>query len=233
MYTKSTEYFDLLFSFKDYKAASKLLIQMIKSQAPDSISLLDIACATGPHLIHLKDSFSVEGLDINPDLLKIAKHKSPEITFHQADMTNFKLGKEYDVITCLNASIAYSQTIPRLNSAIRLMAHHTKKDGLLFFEPWISPDSYWEEKIVHNFSESDNLKISWMYVGKRENKLVTNEIHYTVGTPDGVYSFQETHKMGLFSYQDYTDALASAGYKLISYNDNGFFGCGLYLAKKI
>ncbi|TSA50235.1 class I SAM-dependent methyltransferase, partial [archaeon] len=64
-----------------------------------------MACGTGKHIEYLKDQFEIEGLDISREMLEIAHVRNPNVTFHQADMTDFDLGKKFDVITCLFSAI--------------------------------------------------------------------------------------------------------------------------------
>src|SRR5207249_4963534 len=95
-------YYDAIYSRKNYENESNKLhqfIQRYKKSAGDT--LLDVACGTGNHLKYLKQWYDVEGLDINPTMLKQAKKKHPRITFHRGDMCSFILRKRFAVITCL------------------------------------------------------------------------------------------------------------------------------------
>lgn len=232
MYIKSAKFYDQLYHFKDYALASDNLRESILSLKPDAKTLLDIACSTGQHLQYLQKYFDAKGLDINPDLIAIARERCPSVEFHVGDMMDFDLGRKFDVVTCLFSSIAYAKTVDNLNSAIVSMARHLVDGGLLFVEPWVSPEKYWDNNIVMNIAESPEQKIAWMYVGKRDGTLVTNDINYMVGTPDGVFHFTETHYMGLFTYQDYINAISNAGLTFVRYDPKGFFGNGLYVAER-
>lgn len=232
MYIKSAKFYDQLYHFKDYAVASENLRNEILALNPDARTLLDVACSTGQHLQYLQNHFESHGLDINPDLIAIAKERCPSVEFHVGDMMDFELGRVFDVVTCLFSSIAYAKTVANLNLAIASMARHLAKGGLLFVEPWVAPEQYWDNNIVMNIAESPEQKIAWMYVGKRDGTLVTNDINYVVGTPDGVFHFTETHYMGLFSHQDYLNAISNSGLSLVRYDSKGFFGNGLYVARK-
>lgn len=60
--------------------------------------LLEVACWTGHHLQYFRQNFSCTGIDINQGILNIAKNKTKNATFRKADMINFNLNKEFDVI---------------------------------------------------------------------------------------------------------------------------------------
>ena len=91
MFTKSAQYYDALYHFKDYNAASKQLHALIQRHNPKAKTLLDVACGTGKHLDLLQQFYQVAGLDINPELLQIARQRCPESPFHEDDMVDFRL----------------------------------------------------------------------------------------------------------------------------------------------
>jgi SAM-dependent methyltransferase len=232
VYTKSAYFYDALYGFKDYKAASEGIVQMVRRHCPRAKSLLDVACSTGRHLHHLSSEFDVEGLDINPKLLAVARERLGDAPLHQGDMMDFDLGRTFDVVTCLFSSIAYAQTLRNFNASIACMARHLAPSGLLLIEPWLSPKQYWRENIVLNVAQAPTQKIAWMYVGKEDQGVVTNEIHFMVGAPDGVETFSEVHKMGLFDDDDYRRAFAGLDLALVHADSTGFFGNGLYVARR-
>ena len=227
MFTKSARFYDALYQFKDYRKAVQILHQLIQENKPGALTLLDVACGTGKHIEYLRDHYAVEGLDINPELLEIARERCPGNTFHQQDMTNIDLGKKFDVVACLFSSIGYVQTKERLQESIRAMAMHLQPGGLLIVEPWIFPDKYWNGKLVANFADLDNLKISWMYIQELDGLTSVFDIHYQVGTSEGISHFSEQHIMGLWTDEEYREAFTRAGLS-VNYEENGFFGRGVY-----
>jgi SAM-dependent methyltransferase len=232
MYTRSAQFYDQLYDFKNYPEACAQLHRLVQELRPDARSLLDVACSTGKHLEVLRANYDVQGLDINEDLLEIARQRCPGVRFHAGTMIDFDLGQQFDVVTCLFSSIAYVKTPEKLASTFRSFSRHMKPGGLLLVEPWVSPEQYWERNIVLNVSKSTDLKIAWMYVGKREGNLVTNDISYLVGTPDGVFPLSERHEMGLFGGSDYLQAIKDAGLRLLKDDEKGFFGNGLYVVER-
>jgi ubiquinone/menaquinone biosynthesis C-methylase UbiE len=227
MFTKSARFYDALYQFKDYGKAVQLLHQLIQEMKPGASDLLDVACGTGKHIEYLRENYRVEGLDINPALLKIACERCPGVTFHEADMTRFELGEKFDVVCCLFSSIAYVQTKEKLAEAIQAMARHLNPGGLLLIEPWIFPDKYWKDKLIANFADLDDLKISWMYIQEQEGLTSVFDINYLVGTGAGISHFSEKHVMGLWTDVEYRDAFRKAGVS-VEYEENGFFGRGVY-----
>ncbi|MBS1550498.1 MAG: class I SAM-dependent methyltransferase [Bacteroidetes bacterium] len=231
MYKKSAEFYDALYHFKNYKEASEKLRNIIYRFNPKAKTLLDTACGTGKHIEYLREYFDAEGLDINEDLLNIAKQRCPEILFHLQSMIDFDLRKKYDVVTCLFSSIAYVKSVDNLFSAVSCMAEHLNPGGLLIIEPWFSRDTFWTDIVTVNHYDGKDLKITWMYTPKAENDLSILEINYLVGTPAEVTYFKERHELGLFDDSQYRSAMEKTGLK-IEYDKYGLFGRGMYIGIK-
>ena len=231
MFTKTAEYYDALYHFKDYGAACNQLHQLIQRYNPAAKTLLDVACGTGKHLEYLKDRYDAAGLDLNPELLAVARKRSPNVTFHQGDMTNFNLATTFDVVVCLFSSIGYVQTVENLNKAVTCFTQHLNPGGLLVLEPWITPENYWVNKITANFVDQPNLKIAWMYTSQLKGLTSVFDINYLVGTPEGVSNFTEEHVMGLWTDAEYRSAIQQAGVQ-VNYDPKGLFGRGMYYGLK-
>jgi ubiquinone/menaquinone biosynthesis C-methylase UbiE len=231
MFTKSARFYDALYAFKDYAAAAAQLRALLQERRPDAATLLDVGCGTGKHLEQLRERYEVAGLDINPDMLDIARRRCPEVPFHQADMTDFDLGRRFDVVTCLFSSIAYVKTAENMRRAVATMARHLEPGGLLVIEPWFEPERYWTGTITANFAaQQPDLKIAWMYTSERVDHLSVLDIHYLVGTPQSVEHFTERHEMGLFTREEMEAAFRDAGLDP-SYDPQGPFGRGLWVGE--
>jgi ubiquinone/menaquinone biosynthesis C-methylase UbiE len=229
VFTESAAFYDVLYSFLDYEAAVRELQATLDGHAPHARSLLDVACGTGRHLELLRERYEVEGLDINPTMLKAARERCPDVTFHEADMADFSLGGRFDVVMCLFSSIGYVRTEARLRSAVLCMRRHLAPGGLLVIEPWFTPEQYWTGTITANHIDQPDLKLTWMYTSEREGALSVLDIHYMVGRPAGIETFRERHEVGLFTEQQHIDAFSNAGLEA-RHATGGPFGRGLYLA---
>lgn len=231
MFTKTAEYYDALYHFKDYEAACNDLHDLIKQQLPQAKSLLDVACGTGKHLQYLQNQYACAGLDLNPELLAVAHQRCPTVPLHHGDMTDFYLPTSFDVVVCLFSSIGYVQTAENLRKAITCFAQHLNPGGLLVLEPWITPEKYWVNKITANFVDQPNLKIAWMYTSQLQGLTSVFDINYLVGTAAGVSNFTERHVMGLWTDTEYRQAIEDAGIT-VHYDATGLFGRGMYYGTK-
>jgi ubiquinone/menaquinone biosynthesis C-methylase UbiE len=231
MFTKSAAFYDALYHFKDYRLACSELHQLIQHLTLGAKTLLDVGCGTGKHLEYLQNIYKAEGLDLNPELLNIARKRCPALTFYEADMTNFNLNTSYDVIVCLFSSIAYVKTFENLKRTLQCMVQHLNTGGLIVIEPWIYPENYWIGKVTANFVDQPDLKIAWMYLSEKENSTSVFNIQYLVGTKQGVSTFNEEHVMGLWTDAEYREAFENSGIKP-RYDPKGLFGRGMYYGIK-
>ena len=228
MYRRAAGLYDTLYGFQDCAGAAERLHDLIQQQRPEARTLLDVACGTGRHLEHLRGQYQVEGLDTNAEMIEIARRRCPGVPFHHADMLDFCLAERFDVVTCLFSSVAYGRTLQNLDRAIKRMAAHLVPGGLLFVEPYFTPESYWVGYLKANFAEEPDLKIAWMYLNGLKDRLSVLDIHYLVATPEGVEHFTEVHELGLYTHQEYLDSFRKAGLRVSHDDVVGLFDRGLY-----
>ena len=229
MYSKSAEWYDDIYSWKDYSREAELLHALIQKHSRRPLkTLLDVACGTGQHVRYLKTHYTVEGLEYADPMLARARRQHPDVTFHQGDMTGFELGRQFDVVVCLFASIAYAKTTARLRTALESMRRHAKPGGLVIAEPFIRPDQFKTGHVGAIFVDRPELKIARVHVSTQECGIAILAMHYLVGTPQGVEQFTELHELALFSHDEYLTAYRAAGLDVV-YDQEGLMGRGLYI----
>jgi SAM-dependent methyltransferase len=230
MFSRSAALYDPLYAtFKDYPREVERLRELIAERVPGARTLLDVACGTGKHLELLRVHFDVVGLDLDPGLLAIARARVPGVELHEGDMTEFDLGRRFDVVTCLFSSIGYVLTLERLHEAVGAMARHLEAGGLLVVEPWLRPDAWEEGHVSMLVVDEPTLKIVRISKPGRKGDISTIEFHYLVGTPEDVQHFVERHELGLFADDDYLGAFEASGLT-VDYDPEGLMGRGLFLA---
>jgi ubiquinone/menaquinone biosynthesis C-methylase UbiE len=232
VFTKSAAFYDAIYSWKDYQAESEKVRGLIESHSRRPVeTLLDVACGTGAHMAHLKKHYLIEGLDLDPGMLAIARKRHPEVTLHEGDMTSFDLGKEFDALVCLFGSIGYLKFPERLGLAVRNFARHLRPGGVVLVEPWLTPDGYKPGSLHSLFVNEPDLRIARMNIARTEEGAAIFDWRYLVATPTDIKYFTERHELGLFTRAECTSALQNAGFN-VEYDDHGFTGRGLYIAVK-
>jgi SAM-dependent methyltransferase len=232
VFDKSQRFYDAIYSWKDYPAEVERLLTIIRERAPRAGSLLDVACGTGKHLELLRGRLRVEGADVDPAMLSIARERlGDDVPLHLGDMVALDLGRTFDVVTCLFSSIGYVRTREGLGRAVATMARHAAPHGLVIVEPWFLPEA-WSAGHVHAiFVDEDDLKVARMTVSEPLAEQVTVRFHYLVATPNGVEDFTEDHVMGMFGHEDYLAAFRAAGLT-VDHDPEGLMGRGMYVGRK-
>jgi SAM-dependent methyltransferase len=232
VFDRSQRLYDLVYSFKDYAAEARRLVELIEGRRPEARSLLDVACGTGKHLAELRERFpDAEGLDLDEGLLAVARERLPELAFHHGDMTSFDLGRRFDAVTCLFSAIGYAVTEERLRAAIAAMAQHVEPGGVLLVEPWLEPE-VWKPGHLHLLTvDEPDVKIARATAAGLEGTVSTMDFHYLVLTSAGAEHFTEHHEAGLFTRAQMTAAFEAAGLT-VELDEEGLIGRGLYIATR-
>jgi SAM-dependent methyltransferase len=189
--------------------------------APQARTLLDVACGTGQHLRYLQDDYTVEGLDLSPDMLAVARQCTPGVPYHQGNIVDFDLRRSFDVVTCLFGSIGYTRVRSDLVRAVQNLVRHVSVGGCLVVEPWFAPDLF-RERLTADFVDDPDFKVARMYVSRVEDRVSILDISYLVGTPEGIETFSERHELGLFTHAQYAEAFTEAGFDM-SYDPQCLF----------
>jgi SAM-dependent methyltransferase len=233
MYTESAAWYDRLHRNKDYAAESRKIIELVRGHGRDAGTLLDVACGTGGHLRQLRDEFACEGVDVEPGLLEVARRRMPDIRFTLGDMSEFDLGRRFDVVTCLYSAIAYVRTVARMRAAMRCLARHLHPGGVLLVEPWIQQDAMADlgETWVDGGSavvviEDDDMKLVRVRVFRQHGAMSELVMHYVCARDGEIVARTERHQVAMFTRRELLDAAVDAGIEA-SWDPDGLTGRGL------
>jgi dTDP-3-amino-3,4,6-trideoxy-alpha-D-glucopyranose N,N-dimethyltransferase len=72
----------------------------------------------------------VDGLDLDPAIVRIAQAKLPAGRVFEGDMSDFRLPGRYDAVACLFSSIGYLRTMDRVAAALRCFREHLEDGGV-------------------------------------------------------------------------------------------------------
>jgi len=232
MFSVSAELYDAIYSFKDYASESEKIRRLIERECPAAKTILDVACGTAEHAKHLAADFQIDGIDVEPKFIEIARAKIPSGNFSVADMRSFRLGKRYDLIQCLFSSIGYLLTPEDIVAALKCFRVHLAPGGIILVEPWLTPSAY---KLGHPHMiavDQPDLKVCRMNVSGREGDVSVIHFHYLIATPDGIRHEEEIHRLALVSTEKMTSYFHAAGLRC-NFDPVGLFDRGLFVARPL
>ena len=131
LYGKLADHYDGTYRFKDYAKEAREVIRLASrylGRRPRS--LLDVGCGTGTHLAEFRKKLSVAGVDLSPDMLRVARRRlGKSVRLVRGDMRHFSLDARFDVVTCLFSAIGYMQTRQDRDLAITNFFRHLTSGG--------------------------------------------------------------------------------------------------------
>jgi SAM-dependent methyltransferase len=192
-----------------------------------------VGCGSGRHDAFLshEHGFEVDGLDIQSAFLEIARERCPKGEFYRGDMASFNLGKRYDAVLCLFSSIGYVRTLDRLNLTTRSIFRHVAPGGVAIIEPWFTPETFSGGSVHLHTVDRKDLKIARVSRSEVRDRLSSLEFQYLIADSSGIQHLTEIHELGLFTVEEMTDALNSAGFADVEFDEGGPTGRGLYVAR--
>lgn len=213
MFTESAEFYDAIyFSFKDYAAEAARVASLIRAERPGARTVLDVACGTGEHArLLVADGFDVDGIDLNPQFLRLARRKVPGGRFEEADMAAFRLGRRYDAVICMFSSIGYVETLARMIDALTCFRDHLAEGGVLLVEPWFPPDKLVPGRVSSRTVEAGGARVTRTSTIEVEGSLSRLRFEYAIDERGQTRSASEVHTLGVFSEVETLAAFASAG----------------------
>ena len=217
MFHNTAHVYDLVYdlSGKDYGAESQVIEELIRTRSPGASTLLDVACGTGGHLIHLRQPFDVAGLDLDGNMLDIARQRLPDVDLVKGDMRSFDLGRRFDAIVCLFGSIGYLPDRTALIDAIGCMSRHLAAGGVLIIDGWVRPSAWKDPGTVQLVSgKRDGLAVARVGRSERQGTKTILELHHLVGSASSVDHLVDRHELTLFTDQEYREAFAAAGLRV-------------------
>ncbi len=216
MYDKSARIYDLLYvgsGIKDYPAEAAELHRIIQDASPAAQTLLDVACGTGAHLVEMQRWYAVEGVDLSPAMLAVARTRLPGIPLREGDVRTLDLGKTFDAVTCLFSSIGYMTDPSQLRAAIARLAAHVAPGGVLIVDGWVRPgqwrDNYRPDS--PDVASDDEVTVVRLSYSRRDGSITALEMHHLVQTDAGIEYFMEPHRLRLTETDECVAAVTDAG----------------------
>jgi ubiquinone/menaquinone biosynthesis C-methylase UbiE len=235
LYRDLARYYDLLYSFKDYRSEANRILDLVRQYGrSNGNDLLDVACGTGRHLEYLKERFHCVGVDVNQEMLDVARQRLPGIDLRQADMTQLDLGGQFDVITCLFGAIGYAKTYENLYQTLAGFSRHVKPGGVAIIGPWFTRDAFKAGTVHMTTYDGAEVKIARLGFSTAHGDLSIIQMEYLVAeTGKGVSHYSDRHEMGLFDHGRTLGSMRAVGLDCQFVEDGLEHERGLFVGVKV
>jgi len=219
-----SQYYDLLYSDKDYIAEVKYINKLIKQNSKDTKTILDMGCGTGKHAELLCDKdYIVHGIDLSNDMLKIAEgrrvNKEDKLSFSHSNIQELNLNKKFDVVVSLFHVMSYQNSNDELIRAFQIAKSHLNKEGVFIFDFWYGPAVLTDLPSTRvKRLENENIKVTRLAepVLHIEHNIV--DVNYDVFIEDkinkNIIEKTELHKMRYFFDTELELICKQVGFKI-------------------
>lgn len=202
----------------DYKSWSQYFIDGLRKLNAGG-SGLELGCGSGIFCGELaRAGYRMSGADVSLPMLsraeRSAREKGLSVKFFRADVRSLKTPETYDFLISPNDCYNY---VPqeRLKQAFKGAERALKPGGVFWFD--ISSEKKLREKIANNLFADDGEKASYLWFNTLGERSVQMDIVLFVRRDDGAYErFDERHIQYIHTEQEVCEALASAGFTLLS-----------------
>lgn len=228
LYKKFARYYDQIYEKLDHQKESEFVKWAVKKhKTSKGNKLLDIACGTGRHAEDLKDRFKVMGVDINPEMLKIAREKLPDMEFIEGNMkeldlrskNNPDLNEAFDVIICMFSAMNYNTTLNELKSTLKNFHIHLNEGGVLIFDLGINKENWIEGLVSVDTVVDKNLKLARICQSHLENGIFNADFVFLIKEDDKLDFDIDQHKLGVFGIEEVVDIMVNTGFENFIYSD--------------
>lgn len=220
-----SQYYDLLYSDKDYISEVDYVDELIKSHSKNVKTLLDMGCGTGKHAeLFCEKGYKVHGIDLSEDMLKIAnqrrKGKEDNLSFSHSNIQELNLSDKFDVVVSLFHVMSYQNSNEQLIKAFEVAKNHLNNDGIFIFDFWYGPAVLKDLPTTRvKRLENENIKVTRIaepIIHPQENIV---DVNYDVFIEDKktkeVVEKKELHKMRYFFDTELEMIFEKVGFSII------------------
>lgn len=206
----------------DYVQISNRILEICNEQKISFDNYLDLACGTGNVTAKLVNNFKEAiASDLSEDMLIEAKDKlkkeKVKCKLLCADMTNFNINKEFDLITSVLDASNYIIEDEDFYDYFMSVKNHLKKDGLFIFDI----NSYYKlsEVLGNNIYTYNEEKIFYSWENVFEDDIVNMYLTFFVKKGDLYERFEEEHRERAYTETYIESLLDAVGLTLIAKYD--------------
>ena len=206
----------LISPVEDYAEESAFAATVLDRASIPVRSVLELGSGGGHSAFHLKARHTMTLVDLSAEMLAVSKRLNPECDHAQGDMRTVRLDRSFDAVFVHDA-IDYMATESDLRLAVATAFAHCRPGGVAVFVPDELTETY-EPGTDHDGSDGDDGRavrfMEWSWDPDPDDSWTLTEYVFLLRDPDGtVRPVHETHRLGLFSRDQWLAILADAGFE--------------------
>ena len=199
-YKEFAKYYDKFYQNKDYQKEVNFLKKIINK----TDKIIDIGCGTGIHASLLeKDGYNIDGLDLNQEMLDIAKNRLSSNLYNQ-NILDINLNNKYNIIISMFAVINHLKDTIELEQALLNLKKILLPNGKIIID-------------LHNPKSSgtktdscDNMKRTMTWIYNKESKIEKSNIVFEIDNQ----IYNDSHTFKIFTIEEITKSCEKIGLKV-------------------
>lgn len=169
-YKEFAKYYDKFYKNKNYAKETEFLKNFINQND----KIIDIGCGTGIHAFLLQQNgFKVDGLDLNKEMLEIAKTRIHSNLYLQ-NVLDININQKYDVIISMFAVLNHLKNTQELEKSLMNLKNILTNEGVIIIDLHNPQNSGSKTDSYNNITRT----MEWDYdkTNKKEDSKIIFEI---------------------------------------------------------
>lgn len=200
---------------EEYAEEAAFAATVLRSASMPVREVLELGSGGGHNAVHLKTSFTMTLVDLSEEMLDVSRRLNPECDHHRGDLRTVRLGHSFDAVFVHDA-VDYMVTETDLRRAIETAFAHCRPGGVAVFVPDRTRETF-AQSSDHGGKDGAGGRgvryLEWEWDPDPADSWTVTEYAFLLRDVDGsVEVVHETHRLGLFTGEEWLRLLAEAGF---------------------
>ncbi len=224
LYNSCQWVWDMIGTVEDYgKLAGYIAGRIRKHERIKTKTLLHLGCGSGCIDHHLKDQFTITGVDLSEKMLESARLKNPECKYMQGDMRYFQTYRAFDAVI-IPESINYMLSEKDIGNVFKNAKTLLKKDGLLLVIVGYDPVNFPQDRTtVERVTDKDKgIELTFIennYTTYPQSNSFEATFVFLIRNQGKLEIETDIHILGLFEKKTFAGEMNKAGFKTVIIED--------------
>ena len=221
-YGELAEWWPLISPPEEYTEEAAYAASILGSAPIPVREVLELGSGGGHNAVHLKAHFTLTLVDLSEGMLDVSRRLNPECRHLQGDMRTIRLGRTFDAVFVHDA-VDYMTTETDLRQAMETAFVHCRPGGITMFLPDNTTETF-EPDADHGGTDDPTGRgvrfLDWSWDPDPEDTWYLMEYAFLLRETDGsVRAVHETHRLGLFSREEWLGHLTDAGFEATTFRE--------------